>query len=123
MRTPQRVLLTLDIDWAPDAAIDFVAEILVSRGVKATWFVTHDSPGVRRLRARPDLFELGIHPNFLPGSSHGRSGEGALVLHGPRPGRGEHADARARPVDAHALAWVDPAAPMPMRGTAASTRR
>ena len=65
--------LTLDIDWAPDIAIDTVARRLVSEEVRATWFVTHKSAAVERLREFPALFELGIHPNFLPGSSHGSS--------------------------------------------------
>ena len=70
-----RIVVTLDLDWAPDSAIDFAAEILASAGVRATWFVTHDSPAVQRLREKPDLFELGIHPNFLAGSSHGSTPE------------------------------------------------
>lgn len=65
------VLVTLDIDWAPDHVIDDVAGRLVAAGVSATFFVTHASPAVDRLAARPELFELGIHPNFLPGSTHG----------------------------------------------------
>lgn len=72
------VLLTLDIDWAPDFAIDLVAELLVERNVPATWFVTHRSPAVARLAEHGRLFELGIHPNFLPGSSHGVSPEEVL---------------------------------------------
>ena len=64
-------VLSLDLDWAPDAAIDAVAQILVESGVPATWLVTHASPAVDRLRDHGDLFELGIHPNFLPGSTHG----------------------------------------------------
>lgn len=63
--------ITLDIDWAPDFVIDMVADILIEANVPATWFVTHASPAVDRLRERNDLFELGIHPNFLPNSSHG----------------------------------------------------
>ncbi len=66
-----RAAITLDLDWAPDFMIDAAAQALLDREVKATWFVTHDSPAVARLRERPDLFELGIHPNFLAGSSHG----------------------------------------------------
>jgi hypothetical protein len=73
-------VLTLDIDWAPDCAIDWVASQLVSHQVRATWFVTHSSPAVQRLRDHPELFELGIHPNFLPGSSHG-STPGAVLDH------------------------------------------
>lgn len=65
------IALTLDIDWAPDFMIDEIAEILVARRVRSTWFVTHVSQAVERLAARPDIFELGLHPNFLPGSSHG----------------------------------------------------
>ncbi len=67
----RRVAITLDVDWAPDFMIDHAAGLLAERGARATWFVTHASPAVDRLRERPDLFELGIHPNFLPGSSHG----------------------------------------------------
>lgn len=65
------IALTLDVDWAPDFMIDFAAQILSEHNVRATWFITHDSPALRRLRSQPDLFELGIHPNFFPGSTHG----------------------------------------------------
>lgn len=67
----QSMLLTFDIDWAADFMIDAMAHELIEREVKATWLVTHSSPAIDRLRGRPDLFELGIHPNFLDGSSHG----------------------------------------------------
>ena len=72
------IALTLDLDWAPDFAIDFVAERLIIRQVRATWFVTHLSPAIERLRRYPELFELGIHPNFLPGSTHGDTPEAVL---------------------------------------------
>jgi hypothetical protein len=63
--------ITLDVDWAPDHVIDAVAARLIDARVRATWFVTHASSAVNRLRRHDDLFELGIHPNFMPGSSHG----------------------------------------------------
>lgn len=66
-------VITIDIDWAPDFAIDFVAQMLIAAQVRATWFITHRSPGVERLREHPLLFELGIHPNFLPGTTHGNT--------------------------------------------------
>jgi hypothetical protein len=72
------VCLTIDIDWAPDFIIDYVRETLIDHGVRATFFVTHASPALERLKDRPDLFELGIHPNFLPGSTHGESIGGVL---------------------------------------------
>jgi hypothetical protein len=74
-----RVVLTLDVDWAPDPTIDAVAARLVAAGAPATWFVTHASPALERLRARPELFELGIHPNFRPGSSHGETPAAVLA--------------------------------------------
>jgi peptidoglycan/xylan/chitin deacetylase (PgdA/CDA1 family) len=64
--------ITLDIDWAPDHVIEDVAASLIKNGVKATWFVTHQSEAVSRMmREHADIFEFGLHPNFLPGSSHG----------------------------------------------------
>jgi hypothetical protein len=74
------IALTLDVDWAPDFMIDFAAQILSEHRVRSTWFVTHGSPALERLRSQPDLFELGIHPNFFPGSTHGDS-PGAVLRH------------------------------------------
>ena len=67
------VLVTLDVDWSPDWIIDEVRGLLQRDGVRATWFVTHDAPAIRRLRAEPGCFELGLHPNCLPGSTQGGS--------------------------------------------------
>lgn len=67
------IIITLDIDWCPDFVIDFVASILVEHNIKATWFVTHKSPAIKCLANYSNLFELGIHPNFLPNSSHGNN--------------------------------------------------
>jgi polysaccharide deactylase WbmS-like protein len=64
------LVVTLDVDWAPDDAVDAVAARLEDAGVAATWFVTHAGPALDRLRNR-EAFELGIHPNFRPGSTHG----------------------------------------------------
>jgi hypothetical protein len=72
------VAITLDVDWAPDFMIDDAARVLTERGVRATWFVTHRSPAVERLADVP-LFELGLHPNFLPGSTHGDSWDAVLT--------------------------------------------
>lgn len=72
------VVVTLDVDWADDALVDAAAAVLRDGGVPATWFCTHASPALERLRADPALFELGIHPNFRPGSSHGDTVAGVL---------------------------------------------
>jgi len=73
------VVLTLDVDWAPDFVWRAVAEEIASRRVRATWFVTHPSPVLDELRAAPELHELGIHPNFLPGTTHGDDVDGVLA--------------------------------------------
>lgn len=58
-----RVFLTFDLDWASDSVLEHTIQILESHGVPATFFVTHDTTLISRLRASPQ-FELGIHPNF-----------------------------------------------------------
>lgn len=67
------VVITFDVDWVPAYITEFIADILARSGTKATWFATHPCPSLARLRARADLFELGIHPNFRPNSSHGKT--------------------------------------------------
>lgn len=64
------IAITFDIDWAPDFAIQKCVDILEKYSIPATFFVTHDSPILKDLQ-RHRLIELGIHPNFLRGSSHG----------------------------------------------------
>jgi hypothetical protein len=71
---PARCAITFDIDWAPDWAIELCAALCRSRGIPATFFATHASPALTALRQDP-LFEVGLHPNFLPGSSHGKTFE------------------------------------------------
>jgi len=73
-QTPQ-ALLTIDVDWAPDFMIRSLANTLAGASVRSTWFVTHASEAIDELRRRPDMYELGIHPNFLAGSSHGQTPE------------------------------------------------
>tara|TARA_B110000046_G_scaffold177262_1_gene203824 strand:- start:5412 stop:6131 length:720 start_codon:yes stop_codon:yes gene_type:complete len=67
----RQVLLTFDIDWAPDFAIKPIVEFLIKKEIPSIWFVTHNSIVLDQMRDRPDLFELGIHPNFFPNSTQG----------------------------------------------------
>jgi len=55
--------ITLDIDWCHDEVLAYSINLLEQAGASATWFVTHNTPLLERLRANPK-FELGIHPNF-----------------------------------------------------------
>ncbi|TLD84596.1 hypothetical protein LS70_003350 [Helicobacter sp. MIT 11-5569] len=61
----KKTFLTFDIDWASDAVLEYCINILEQANVKVTWFVTHQTPLLDRLRENPN-FELGIHPNFNP---------------------------------------------------------
>jgi hypothetical protein len=99
------IAISFDIDWAPDFAITTVCDMLVQNGVKATWFVTHDSDGVRRLFEHADLFEIGVHPNFMPDSSQG-SGHQDVMRHVMRivPG--------AQTVRTHAMFYSAPLSKM-----------
>ena len=72
-----QVLITLDVDWAPDFMINFVKDILIENNVKATWFITHNSDYVKELE-KTDRFELGIHPNFSNDSTQGNNAEDIL---------------------------------------------
>jgi hypothetical protein len=74
-----KVAVTFDLDWAPNWCVDRLVDRLLDCQVKATWFVTNDLPVLARLRAYPRQFELGIHPNCLPGSTHGASEEDVLA--------------------------------------------
>jgi hypothetical protein len=55
--------LTFDIDWACDEVLDDAINLVEAADVCATWFVTHETPLLKRLRKNPK-FEIGIHPNF-----------------------------------------------------------
>jgi hypothetical protein len=55
--------LTFDIDWAHDDVIAATLDLLEGAGVKSTWFVTHETPILDRMREN-GLYELAIHPNF-----------------------------------------------------------
>ena len=62
--------LTFDQDWAPAWATERLHDALGAAGQRGTLFVTQRCPSLATLRAEGRM-ELGWHPNFLPGSSHG----------------------------------------------------
>ena len=67
------ISFTFDIDWAPDWMIADIVEKFIEYRIKGTYFITHKSPVLEFLRSYSRLLELGIHPNSLPGSSHGNT--------------------------------------------------
>ncbi|MBL0942496.1 MAG: hypothetical protein IBJ00_07225, partial [Alphaproteobacteria bacterium] len=64
------IALTFDIDWAPDWSVKECAELCAQYSIPATFFATHASPFLEQLK-KEQLFEIGIHPNFLQPSSQG----------------------------------------------------
>ena len=59
----ESVFLTFDFDWASDFVLNDTLDLLDQVDVSATFFVTHDTPILERIRKNPK-YELGIHPNF-----------------------------------------------------------
>jgi hypothetical protein len=59
----ERVFLTFDLDWACDDVFNDTIDLLECAQVPATFFITHDTNCLERLRENP-AFEIGIHPNF-----------------------------------------------------------
>ncbi len=58
---------TADMDWNADSAIRAETDLFARHGAKLTVFATHAPP---LLQESPNL-QVGVHPNFLPGSTHG----------------------------------------------------
>lgn len=97
---------TADLDWASESCIETLLDRFAERDVVPTLFVTHDSPACRGAAAAGRA-HLALHPNFLPGSSHGVSPE-EVVAHVARfapeaRGSRSHAYADSTPI-ARALA-------------------
>lgn len=59
-----------DLDWNSDAVIRNCLSVFKQHGGKATVFATHKTAA---LEGCSDYMETAIHPNFLPGSTHGKS--------------------------------------------------
>lgn len=62
------ICFTMDLDWAPECAIEKTIGRFVDAGIRPTVFVTHGSAVVEKFR---ESIDLGIHPNFIQPSSQG----------------------------------------------------
>ena len=58
-----KIFLTFDVDWANDNILLDTINFVENYGIKSTWFITHETPLLDRLRENQNC-ELGIHPNF-----------------------------------------------------------
>ncbi len=63
--------LTADQDWASNYCVETLLEFSREHGITPTVFVTN--PCAALDAATDGDAELGIHPNFLPGSTHGET--------------------------------------------------
>jgi hypothetical protein len=62
------VIVTIDTDWACEAAIEETLDFLKNQKVAPTVFITHRSAAVEACLKEIDV---GLHPYFDPTSSHG----------------------------------------------------
>jgi len=62
------IIITVDLDWACEPAIEETLDFLKNQKIKPTVFITHRSAAVETCM---DEIEVGLHPYFSPGSSHG----------------------------------------------------
>ena len=63
---------TSDVDWASEEILDYSYNLLSGDDLKITFFNTHPSKFINSLSKKGLINQL-IHPNFLPGSSHGNT--------------------------------------------------
>lgn len=66
--------LTSDVDWASEACIQDLYGIVQRFDITPTFFGTHASQSIS-LWEKQGSIDLGMHPNFLPGSTHGQNTE------------------------------------------------
>lgn len=73
MAYQNKVHLTFDIDWAPDWVVFNILDELRTYNIQATFFITHPSDTIETMKS--DGHNIGLHPNFFPNSSHGKTPE------------------------------------------------
>lgn len=64
------LIVTIDLDWAPEPAIEETLDFFQEKGITPTIFATHRSP---RVESSLSEIEVGLHPFFHPDSSHGKT--------------------------------------------------
>lgn len=66
------LIVTVDLDWASEPAIEETLDFFQERGITPTVFATHRSS---RVESSLKEIEVGLHPFFHPDSSHGKTTE------------------------------------------------
>jgi hypothetical protein len=69
--------VTADVDWASDWCLRDFLQFMETCGIPPTLFATHRSPLIDAFeQANPK--QVALHPNFLPGSTHGGSWQSVI---------------------------------------------
>lgn len=68
----QIVCITFDVDWASEDALAYTYNIIENFGFSTTFFLTHESKLLLN-KIKNKNINSGIHPNFLPESSQGKT--------------------------------------------------
>jgi hypothetical protein len=68
---------TADVDWASEESLEECHRLFESFGITVTYFMTHPSEVLQNLHDK-NAINVGIHPNFLKGSSHGEGFEAVI---------------------------------------------
>lgn len=63
---------TSDVEWSSEEALRETQALFEAHGVRPTYFFTHPTAFLNGC-LKEGRIEAGVHPNFLPDSSHGRS--------------------------------------------------
>lgn len=71
------VVFTGDQDWAPSWAVKETFEVFQEAGVPFHLFATNEDSFLDAFGQAPGL-TLGVHPNFLPGSTHGTDADSVV---------------------------------------------
>lgn len=50
-----KIFLTFDIDWASDEVLSYTLDIIEKYDIKATFFVTHETKLLERMRNNPNI--------------------------------------------------------------------
>ncbi|MEI7493877.1 MAG: hypothetical protein WCJ92_04695 [Alphaproteobacteria bacterium] len=77
---PKRIFISLDTDWCSAEILSDCLDIIDSLGIKVTWFVTNKIDALHERMKGNSKFDIGPHPNFLFGSSHGET-EDKVIEH------------------------------------------
>jgi hypothetical protein len=72
------IIVTIDIDFAPDFMIADTIELLERWSCAASIFVTHGGHYIQEIE-RNNLFEVGLHPNLMAGSTQPGESNGKKI--------------------------------------------